>query len=356
MAGINYPCVLLINDIHVSKDHIAEFELNWNEALSVCERMNIKQMAIGGDLFMSRSSQTLEVLLAVHDAFIEAERKGIKIFMVNGNHDKVSPEAIRGYCHVFDRHKNVSVGDEHITIADDGNWSFALHLFAYFPENGSFTQRLERSKPLLAEGKGRKNYLYLHEGINGGLAHSSDNELPVHIFADFDRVFAGHYHNRNTIAGTNIEYTGSSRQHNFGEDEDKGYTVLYSDGSYEFIKNQANKRYRVIEVPAGKVNIHLLYLLEELREDGRYRIKVKVTAKDSGVNIDKEKLLKAGASKVEVITEDAGIINHTPSGLLEKYDGRRIKENYRDFCREKKIDDVCRGLSYLSKIDFICGN
>lgn len=356
MTKTIYPCLLMFNDIHVSKDNIPEFEKNWNEAISICRKQHIKLIAIGGDLFMSRSSQTLDVLLSVHDAFIEAEKWDITVFMVNGNHDKVNQEGLRGYCHVFDRHSNVYVGDEYITVYDKDNWDFALHLFAYFPENGSFRERLERWKCLLLNKKYKKNYLYLHEGINGALLHSSDNELPVHIFAEFDKVFVGHYHNRNIINGSNIEYIGASRQHNFGETEDKGYTMLYSDGSYEFIKNQVNKRYRVIEVPEEKVNIHLYDLLEELKEDDRYKVKVKVAVKTPDTSIDKEKLLKAGATKVELIVEDADIIQYVPSHVLDKYDGCKIKENYQKFCREKNIEEISLGLSYLSKIDFTCGN
>lgn len=46
------------------------------------------QIAIGGDLFQSRASQTLDVLLAVHDALLEAEKRQIEIIIANGNHDK----------------------------------------------------------------------------------------------------------------------------------------------------------------------------------------------------------------------------------------------------------------------------
>lgn len=79
-------------------------------------------------------------------------------------------------------------------------------------------------------------------------------ELMGHLHNLLTRSFQPNYLNRSTrfwwgitttepkIKGTVIEYIGSSRQHNFGEDEDKGYTLLYSDGSYEFIKNHVNIR------------------------------------------------------------------------------------------------------------------
>lgn len=355
MSKIN-PCVLLVNDIHISKDNIPDFNANWNEVLSVCDRMNIQQIALGGDLFMSRSAQTLDVLLAVHDALLAAGKRGINVTLANGNHDKINQEAIRGYCHVFDQHDNVLIADDTISLLASEDWNFIIHMIAYFPENGSFTEKLDK---LTSTGldKERKNYLYIHEGINGALSQPNEKELPPNIFKVFDKVFVGHYHNRCTIDGTNVEYIGSSRQMNFGEDEEKGYTVIYPDGHYEFIKNQVNTRYLVMDVPVEKTGIHLSDELEEIREDGRYRVKVRVhtsSAKASG--IDKEKLLKAGASKVEVVTEDPEITEVAGSSLFEKFDNHKIKETYSNFCAEKEIDDVELGLSYLSKIEEPCGN
>lgn len=171
--------------------------------------------------------------------------------MANGNHDKVNQEAVRGYCHVFDQHDNVLVADDTISLLASKDWDFVLHIIPYFPENGSFIEKLDK---LIADGldKKRKNYLYIHEGVNGALSQSNEKELSPNVFSIFDKVFVGHYHNRCTIDGTNVEYIGSSRQHNFGEDEEKGYTVIYPDGHYDFIKNQVNTRYLVMDVPVEK--------------------------------------------------------------------------------------------------------
>ena len=92
----NYPCLLLLNDIHVSKDNIPEFTANWREALDICRTMDIRDIALGGDLFLSRAAQTLDVLLAVHDALLLAAEYGMRVTMINGNHDKVNQESPRG--------------------------------------------------------------------------------------------------------------------------------------------------------------------------------------------------------------------------------------------------------------------
>lgn len=349
MNKMRIPCALLINDVHVSKDNIPEFVLNWDEALSVCKERNISLIILGGDLFQSRSSQTLDVLLAVFDALQEANKSNINVILSNGNHDKVNQEASRGYCHVYAEMSNVTVVNQYMMICKD-EWDFILNIIPYFPENGSFTEKLDIVKRENISLKKRK-FLYIHQGINGAIQNASDNELPGSLFNDFDRVFVGHYHNRCIIKGTPVEYIGSSRQHNFGEDEEKGYIILYTDGRTEFIKNNVNTRYQVIDVDAEKVNVHLLDRIEELKEQGKYRIKVKVHSSEAlSATIDQTKLIEAGASKVEVITERTGIAEVSSSDLFEKFDSHKIIENYKEFCREKNIADISLGLSYLSKI------
>ena len=352
----HYPCLLLLNDIHISKDNIPAFKANWQEAIDICRKMDVKEIAIGGDLFFSRAAQTLDVLLAVHDALLTAAEHGIHVTIAEGNHDKVNQENERGYCHVFDQHSNVLVCDEYVSLPLGDDCRFVLHMMGYFPEDGSFCTRLDRLKEEALDPK-RLNFLYIHEGINGALAQPNDKELPAKIFEEFDKVFVGHYHNRTIIDKTRIEYIGSSRQHNFGEDEEKGYTVIYTDGSHEFIKNQANTRYRVIDVAAERTGLHLMDELREIDADGRYKVKVCVHAPQAAMkSVDKAALLDAGATKVELIADDEEMFEVAASSLFEKFDSHRIRETYEEFCREKQIDDVAIGLEYLSKIEGQCGN
>ena len=352
----HYPCLLLLNDIHISKDNIPAFKANWQEAIDICRKMDVKEIAIGGDLFFSRAAQTLDVLLAVHDALLTAAEHGIHVTIAEGNHDKVNQENERGYCHVFDQHSNVLVCDEYVSLPLGDDCRFVLHMMGYFPEDGSFCTRLDRLKEEALDPK-RLNFLYIHEGINGALAQPNDKELPAKIFEEFDKVFVGHYHNRTIIDKTRIEYIGSSRQHNFGEDEEKGYTVIYTDGSHEFIKNQANIRYRVIDVSAERAGLHLMDELREIDADGRYKVKVRVHAPQAAMkSVDKAALLDAGATKVELIADDEEMLEVAASSLFEKFDSHRIRETYEEFCREKQIDDVAIGLEYLSKIEGQCGN
>lgn len=335
-----------MNDVHVSKDNIQEFHVNWAEALSICEDRGIDDLIIGGDLWQSRSSQTLGTLLAVREALTKASRFEIVVSIMEGNHCKVDQESIFGYSHLFSQYPGVNVIDE-TDCYDYGNTS--LYLMSYFPENGSFTEKLRSITDTLDAS--RFNILYAHEGISGALAVPATDELPAKIFRAFDRVLVGHYHNRCRIEGTNIEYIGSSRQHNFGEDEEKGYTVLYRDGSTEFIKNKVNRRYRVFEFSGRQPADGLTAEITALAQNPQYLIKTKINCKsEEATLIDRAKLLEMGVSKIDIITEDEVMERAKSSGLDVKFNKTGIKREYCGFCEQEEVMDVEFGLQYLNKI------
>jgi len=343
------PVALLLNDIHVSKDNISEFQANWDEALQICEKYEITDIVIGGDLWQSRSGQTLNTLMAVRQAIIKATSSGKVITIAEGNHCKVDQESLMGYSHLFSEYPNVDVVDIYSAIEISDN--VILYIMSYFPENGSFEEKLADIEANDFD-KSCYNILYIHEGINGALSTSNDKELSPNIFKKWDSVLVGHYHNRCKIKNSNIEYIGSSRQHNFGEDEEKGYTIVYNDGSIEFIKNQVNTRYKVLDLTLKQVNANLLNQLDEIKADGRYKVKTRVNCTSAEANsVNKQELLQAGATKVEIVaieTEITAIANHA---LDKKYDKHGIKQEYTNYCIEKGISNVEMGLEYLDKIN-----
>lgn len=340
------PVALVLTDCHCGKETVDEFLQNWREAVGLCKSLQVRQLLFAGDLVSSRSSQPLDVLLAIHDVFDWCRKEGIRLTLMNGNHCKVDQESPRGYCNVFDSFANVEVVGEWGVVPLTERLDACM--VSYFPENGSFPERLKSLEKHRMENGKPCDLLVVHEGIRGGLSQPSDSELPPSLFKNWKQVLAGHYHNRCEIA-PNIRYIGSSRQMNFGEDEEKGYTLVYPDGTTEFVKNRANIRYAVIDVDAGKTGVHLRDYLQELKGEGRYRIKVRVHATQGGASCaDKDKLLEAGANKVEIVTDETQTARTGDAGLLEKFDSPKIIENYRRFCQEKGIDAE-QGLSYLQK-------
>lgn len=340
------PYALLINDIHVSANTLDDFRYNWEEALKVCEGYQINHIIIGGDLWTSRASQTLDVLMTVDAALTRAASKHIIVDIADGNHDKVDQEAYVSYNRIF-RHINYVSHIQRFKSYELDDKTLLL-VMSYFPENTTFLKELEEALESCI-GYDRGNIvLYIHEGINGALGSSNDNELSANVFNGFKQVLVGHYHDRNKVAD-NIMYIGASRQQNFGEDEAKGYTIIYSDGSTKFIENQVSLRYRTIEVTPEEIS-STSEDIAELINDG-YKVKVRVMADASNAKtVDRQKLVDMGVTKVEVITETA-LAETYNADFNTKFDKAGLKQEYQVFCTQKEITDLQTGFKYLDKIN-----
>ena len=339
------PIGLLVNDIHVDKDCIADFVKNWDEALKVCEDMKISDIFIGGDMFTSRSSQTLAVLLAVKRALKKAHDKHIDVTIAEGNHDKVNQEEIDGYCHLYKGMDGVGVVDNYAVFTWDG-CDVELVMISYFKETGSLREKIEQAESMV---KNIDNaILYLHAGIHGALGDFDiPGEAPQEWFSKFGKVLVGHYHNRTVIKDTNIEYIGSSRQANFGEDEEKGYTVLYDDGSTDFVKNMVNTRYRTLEYTYESL-MKAMPLQLENTDLYKTRCKVRLTEAQAK-KFDEKPLLECGVTKVEKVVDSVESVKAAAHCIDEKYDKNGIKREYVSFCEKKEVDSSL-GVEYLNKI------
>lgn len=339
------PYALLVNDIHCGQDTIAEFNRNWREALGVCKEYGISLIILGGDMWQSRASQPLSVLRAVREIIEEiCDINKIDLLIVPGNHDKVDCEDYYSYNHLFKGIEGLTVVDDKMVIKND---NFHLYLLPYFPEKGSSSKRIEELSEQLDSNM--VNILYCHQGIRGGLGKPSDDELPSTLFKSFRSVLVGHYHNRK-IVKPNIEYIGSSRQHNYGEDEDKGYTILFDNGTTKFVRNEVNTRYYTIEGAYddfinGKIEFDPKYFNDE-----RYRIRARVRTDQNTAEVDKDWFYERGVDKVEIINPNIEFNEKTTETSLEsKYDKNSLKNAYRDFCGNDN-DNPELGIFYLEKI------
>ena len=346
------PVALLVNDIHAGSDNLSEFLLNWNEALSVAKGYNVYNIYIGGDLWQSRASQSLDTLLCVKNALCKASDLGYTVTIAEGNHCKVDQNANEGYSHLFKDLDDIVIVDDFICdeYGDEDN-PICLSLMGYYPENGSFMGHFSKLKDYLSESYKDKKYtsiLYIHEGINGALAKSSEKELPANIFKGFDKVLVGHYHNRVKIE-PNIEYIGASRQHNFGEDEEKGYTILYDNGDTEFVKNKVNTRFATIQATPSEISPDLMQKYNDSEYNYKVRVKIECT-EDEAADLNRQQILKMGYSKVEVSAKVE--VSETDNvEVTEKFDHNAIIDEYGKFC-EKNDYEKKLGLKYLE----VCGN
>lgn len=337
------PIALLMNDLHIAKDNIVEFEKNWNEALKICDEYEIKQIFIGGDVFTTRNVQHLSPIMTVMRCLERTTARGIHTTIAFGNHDCPVYGEKDSWCDVLGYVKGVTIVNDS-QIFDLGDR--ALAMVAYFPEDDMMADKLaELDKRIQDEGYNYSDIiLYLHSGVHGALGNMDiPNEIPQDLLLKYHKVLCGHYHNRTVIGDTNIEYIGSSRAHNFGEDEDKGYTLLYPDGEISFVKNEVNTRYITEDI--------MLSNLSEWKRhaDVRYKVRLRIHCKAAEADtVNKEELISRGANKIEFVTEKLQAIENSQSEMDERFDNKNLQIEYQSFCKEKDIDSRF-GMDYLTK-------
>lgn len=337
---MSLPVALLLNDLHITKDNIQEYKKNWNEALLVCSKYSITKMFICGDVFTTRNAQSLYPMLMVGECFREAKEQGIEVNVAFGNHD----------CPVYGEDDNwLSIYSDIVNIGK--RWTFyemdkkVLAMCSYYPEETMMPVLLKELDEWLSEhGYSYTDaVLYLHAGVHGALGDFDvPNEIPQDLLTKYYRVLCAHYHNRTIIKDTNIEYIGSSRAHNFGEDDQKGYTLLFSDGSTKFVQNEVNIRYVTEDVTLDELSKwNKLY-------DDRYKVRLRINCKASEVEtIDRAILLERGVDKIEFITEKIKAIKVERSELEETFDNKNLQLEYKSFCKSKDIDSKF-GINYLT--------
>ena len=335
---------LFINDVHISRDQIPVFEKNWNEAVDICIERKIKYIVVGGDLFQARDSQTLSVLRKIQESLELSSSKGITVILTNGNHDKVNQEDEFGYCHLYKYMPDVIVVDTYIILETPHANIFVL---AYFPETGSLKDKVEDIYGSKTFSNKKDNILYAHAGVLGSLGRENKDEVSSELFAKFDRVYMGHYHNRSQF-GKNIWYIGSSRQYNYGEDDEKGYNVCDSYGELTFIQNKVNTRFADIKVDIDEIS-KIPSMVKKIRKKGdMYRIKctISVPSHFKGV-VDKDAIKKMGVNRVEInnIFEPT---TQNKGGLYKKFDKEQVVETYSEYCNEINVSPDL-GVKYLNK-------
>lgn len=237
---------------------------------------------ISGDIHYNL--KTLEVAdNATRQAITKANELDVP-FISNGDlHD--SKANLRGECinriietfKLCNKKPYVNVGN-HSLINEKGK-EHALHFlaaYAYIIDEPKYIEELESFIiPYYSDGELLLNYLeylmpsvsrlIMHQGVNGSnMGHyiQDKSAIPKEALADF-RVILSHYHAHQNIECGPIKanniglatYIGSPYSTSYGEANDppKGFGILYSDGSLEFVPTNLRKHI-VLEYTYGGLN------------------------------------------------------------------------------------------------------
>jgi len=224
---------IVITDTHMHRDNTEDVKDIFDQVIEKCAEFKTTNLFFDGDWFTNRTAQPLSVLMATQEILNNLSRNNINCKAIKGNHDAVGADSEESYLDIF-YSDSFEVFRKESLVFNDSNMH--IYMIPYFKETGSYMQRLKNITDKLKPGV--INILLTHIAVNGVRNNDGtkvENELSSDLFAKFHKVLIGHYHSRSQI-GENIFYIGASHPQDFGADNQRGLTVIYNDGSIEFVK------------------------------------------------------------------------------------------------------------------------
>ena len=340
------PITVLLTDIHLKESNREQVKQLFLDAINIAKEKGLNSVVSLGDIFDSRKSQPLENLTTFSEILELFVRYDIQFYSIVGNHDKIDQSKVESYLTPYKYHPYFRLIDD-LEILPFGETE--LIFLPYFTEE-VYRKKLDRLLPMYTE----ESILLTHIDVQGYTMNSgqvAQHGFSGSLFSKFKKVLIGHYHDCSSKG--NIEYIGSSLQHNYGETgTDKGVKILYSDGSVSLEKQsdyiQSFSTFRV----------NSLVEFENLKIDdvpGHKRI-VFTGTKEELIQISKgdstriKELLETSKLEFkEVQTETKDFEERSLQTSLSK---DQIKEIYIDWCIEEEIEEGEReeGIQLLNTI------
>ena len=159
----------------------------------------------------------------------------ICLHIIPGNHDKTDADDERSYLDIYS-HCCLYRSAQLVNIR-----GVEFVMVPYFKDEKWFDEWSRVDKQRSGDCP---SILITHIGLDGVRNNDGSavvSKLKPSLFSDYNKVLIGHYHNASQL-GKNVFYTGSAYQNDFGENiVDKGFTVIYNDGSTKFVASHFPK-------------------------------------------------------------------------------------------------------------------
>jgi exonuclease SbcD len=324
---------LFCNDLHLKEDNIEQIKLNIKELIDYSVKNNTNRIFLAGDIFDSRISQRQKVLNSFLDCLDYCREKKKTIIAIPGNHDKTIYESEDSFLDPYKEHPSLRLIKNYEYL--ETSPGIYITLIPFFIEN-VWIEKFKHIQTKIIQGS-VKNILLTHMGFEGSMNNDGtkvDNILKRSMFKDFDLVLSGHYHNYQKI-GENIHHLPSIYQSNFGEDNNKGFTVLYDDLSFDILKTTFDE-FLCIKINLNEFNkTDLPDLLLEYKQIPNLRFQF--IGNDVQLkSIDKEELISKG---IDVKFTDVSVeLNNTEHiQNIKKMSTSDVLKEFEEFCTVEGI-------------------
>ncbi len=236
------PVAVVISDIHFNINTLEVASAVLNLAVDKTLELDVP-LIICGDLHDTKASLRGECVKAIMDTLRGCRYQPI---ILRGNHDSIN-EKSSDHALEFLSDLAFIVDAEATQYSMEFEDEIVLGWFIpYQHDISQFKIQLDRVP--------KGSTLFMHQGVQDSSAghYIQDKSAIPKKWLSGLRVISGHYHTRQTIElpdGGRLDYVGNPYTLGFGEAKDpqKGFQVLYDDGSLEFIPTNL-RRHVVFDV------------------------------------------------------------------------------------------------------------
>lgn len=218
---------VISNDWHIQSRNIEVKKDLARQKIELCKKLGCNKVIFAGDIFESRVSQREDVLNAFNDILFMFYSEEIYVYVIVGNHDKTVYSSKNSFLDSYAHHPMVTLVNDVVEFEDV--------IMVPFYTNEILSEIIPKGE------KGKA--LVSHFAVNGSRNNDGtviEDGLKQSMFSEYDVVLLGHYHNHQII-GKNIVHMPSIQQENFAEDDNKGFTVIYDDHTWEIYNSKFRK-------------------------------------------------------------------------------------------------------------------
>lgn len=344
--AIRTPITIISTDWHLKESNKDQIKDLVRQKCKLAMELSVDTVFMLGDVFESRSGQKVEELVSLDEILDVFKEYNIKLVMIPGNHDKQNYDSPKSFLQPYKHHPALMLIDRAGGVPIR-NYHFSL--LPFFREK-VWLERYQELLEYLGEfDKGIKHVLLSHIAMNGSVNNDGTKVecgISVTDFKQWNLVLLGHYHNQQQV-GANVFHIPSIAQNNFGEDNQKGFTVVYDDGSFDLVTAKF-KEYEKVSIDFDQTNRATLDLMIKEYANAAKFVRFEFTGSADRVKaIDKEELTALGIDVKIKVKEVEQTIEFATEEVKE-YTKDSIVEEFAKFCEEKghKYDE---GIIHLNK-------
>lgn len=334
------PITVIFNDIHIKNGNEDEIYKAVKFMVGRCNKLGVKEIILNGDVFDSRSFQRLSHLKCFEKILELFKVNGILCHTNVGNHDKTVYSSYESFLDVYKYHPSMKLYKE---ISDINIQGVNITISPFFPDK-MLCEQLEQH-----EGS---ELLVGHWSCDGSTYLGKTDENSVinkTLLGKWGHVYLGHYHNYHDV-NENTTHLPSLIQDNFGEDNIKGFSIIYDDLSYEVVKGLF-REFKKVSINLGEVTLDEVKNLIKTHENSKDIVRFEIFGKDEILKAFDKKIFNGTGIDVKMKFEKHFEFDESKLKMpkvVEYYDEKTVRNEFKTFCKTKNYD-YDYGLKLLNK-------